>query len=91
LKDYLTKQEFQMVPPHVHRRNAAERAICTYKNHFFAALSGTDPKFPMNQWDKLLPQTTLALNLLRGSRINPRLSVQAQLHGACDFNLAPPW
>jgi hypothetical protein len=35
----------------------------------------------------------LTLNLLRQSQINPRLSSQAQLNGACNFNktpLAPP-
>ena len=32
---------FQLVPPHVHRRNAAERAIRTFKNHFIAGLCST--------------------------------------------------
>eukprot|EP00978_Attheya_sp_CCMP212_P039740 scaffold209632_cov37-Attheya_sp.AAC.1 len=35
----------------------------------------------------------VTLNLLRGSRINPKLSAYAQVHGAFDFNrtpLAPP-
>ncbi|MCK7513581.1 MAG: hypothetical protein MZV70_62540 [Desulfobacterales bacterium] len=35
----------------------------------------------------------LTLNLLRGSRINPKLSAYAQLHGSYDFNrtpIAPP-
>jgi hypothetical protein len=73
--------DYQLVTPHIHRQNSAKRAIRTFKNHFFAVLSGTDCKFPLNQWDKLLPQTKLTLNLLRGSRINPRLSAQAQLHG----------
>lgn len=31
----------------------------------------------------------LALKLLRGSRINPRLSKHAQLHGAFDYNRTP--
>jgi hypothetical protein len=30
--------EFQLVAPHVHRKNAAERAIQTFKNHFIAML-----------------------------------------------------
>ena len=25
---------YQLVPPHIHRRNAAERAIQSFKNHF---------------------------------------------------------
>ena len=36
LKQAMTKHNitFQRVPPHVHRRNAAERAIQTFKHHF---------------------------------------------------------
>jgi hypothetical protein len=47
----------------------------------------------MKLWDKLLPQATITLNLLRKSRINPRMSAYAQLNGHFDFNqtpLAPP-
>jgi hypothetical protein len=77
----------------VHRRNAAERAIQTFKNHFIAGLCSTDKDFPLHLWDCLLPQALLTLNLLRGSRINPQLSAQAQVHGAFEYNrtpLAPP-
>jgi len=95
LQDFLAAEQvdFQLVPPHVHRRNAAERAIRTFKNHFIAGLCSTDKDFPMHLWDRLLPQAELTLNLLRGSRINPRLSAWAQLHGNFDFNrtpIAPP-
>jgi hypothetical protein len=95
LKTYMTEQavDFQLVPPHVHRRNAAERAIRTFKNHFIAGLCSTDRNFPLHLWDRLLPQALLSLNLLRSSRINPKLSAWAQVHGAFDFNrtpLAPP-
>jgi hypothetical protein len=61
-------------PPGIHRRNAAERAIRTFKNHFIAGLCGVDQYFPLHLWDRLLPQAILTLNLLRGSRINPKLS-----------------
>ena len=59
----------------------------------FAALSSCDPEPPLHLWDHLLLQATLTLNLLHTSRINPRLSDEAQLNGAFDFNktpLAPP-
>jgi hypothetical protein len=44
LKEYMTAQdvECQLVPPGVHRRNAAERAIRTFKNHFIAGLCSVD-------------------------------------------------
>ena len=81
--------DFQLVPPHVHRRNAAERAIRTFKNHFIAGLCSTDPDFPLHLWDQLLPQALLTLNLLRRSRINPCLSAQAQVHGPFNFDRTP--
>jgi hypothetical protein len=84
---------FQRVPPHSHRRNAAERAIQTWKNHFCSGLATCDPKFPLTEWDLLMPQADLTLNLLRSSRRQPRLSAHACLHGNFDFNqspLAPP-
>jgi hypothetical protein len=84
---------FQLVPPHVHRRNPAERAIGTFKDHFIAGLSTTDKRFPMHLWCQLIPQATITLNLLRASRLNPRLSANEQLNGTFDFNktpLAPP-
>jgi hypothetical protein len=95
LKTFITTAgiDFQLAPPGIHRRNAAERAIRTFKNHFIAGLSSTDRHFPIYLWDKLLPQATITLNLLRQSRINPQLSAHAQLHGQFDFNrtpLAPP-
>ena len=58
LKNYLRDQgiDFQLAPPNIHRQNAAERAIRTFKNHFIAGLCSVEPAFPMHLWDKLLPQ-----------------------------------
>ena len=49
---YLNNKQitFQLVPSNAHRRNAAERAISTWKN-FFPELYSTDPSFPMHLWD----------------------------------------
>ena len=87
----LQEQELkvQLVPPHNHRQNLAERAIQTYKNHFIAGLSGADPSFPLALWDTLIPQANLTLNLLRSSRINPKLSAHAQIFGQYDYNATP--
>jgi hypothetical protein len=73
LQDYMQKENisFQYVPPHCKRRNAAERAIRTFKNHFIATLCTVDKDFPLQLWDTLLPQAELCLNLLRGSRLDP--------------------
>jgi hypothetical protein len=58
LKSYSTEKEmtYQLLPPHCHRRNAAERAIRTFKEHFVAGLASVDPYFPMHLWDRPLPQ-----------------------------------
>ena len=95
LKTFLKEEQvdYQLVPPRLHRRNAAERAIRTFKNHFVAGLCSVDKDFPLHLWDKLLPQAEITLNLMRGSRINPKLSAYAQVHGTFDSNrtpLAPP-
>jgi hypothetical protein len=85
--------QYQLVPPHIHRRNAAERAIRTWKNHFIAGLCSTDTEFPQHLWDRLTDQAQTTLNLLRPSRRNPRISAYTALEGTFDFNrtpMAPP-
>ena len=82
-------EKYQLLPPHIHRRNAAERAIQTFKNHFIAGLSSVHNLFPMHLWCRLIPQIILPLNLLQGSRMNPKLSVHGQVHGSFDFNATP--
>jgi hypothetical protein len=80
---------YQLVPPHIHRRNLAERAIGTWKDHFIAGLSSLNPQSPMHLWCHLIDQATTTLNLMRPSCINPRLSAEAQLNGAFDYNHTP--
>ena len=84
---------YQLVPPHVHRRNTAERAIQCFKNHLLAIIAAADPNFPISEWDRLVGQAVLTLNILRNSRVNCKLSAHAYLFGNFDFNatpLAPP-
>jgi hypothetical protein len=81
------------VPHHCHRRNAAERAIRTFKEHVVAGLSSVDPNFPFHLWDRILPQAEITLNLLRTSRLHPQLSAAAHFHSLVDHNktaFAPP-
>ena len=91
LKDAFKKHSiaFQRVPPHTHRRNAAERAIQTWKNHFISGLASCDPNFPLAEWDRLLPQCDITLNHLRSSRRQPKLSAHACISGIFDFNATP--
>ena len=95
LKTFLREAsvKFQLVPPYLHRTNAAEREIQTFKDHLISGLIWCDPNFPLHLWYRLIPHATLTLNFFRPSSLNPRLLEEAQLNGAFDFNrtpLAPP-
>jgi hypothetical protein len=95
LKNFFTINDiaYQLVPPHCHRLNAAERAIRTFNEHFVAGLSSVEPSFPLHLLDILLPQAEITLNLLRTSRLHPQLSAATHLHGLVDYNkiaFAPP-
>ena len=72
---------YQLVPLNVHRRNAAERAISTWKYPFVAVLCYNNPSFPMHLCDHLLPQCDYTLNTMRTSRLNPTLSAHHHLYG----------
>ncbi len=80
---------FQFVPPDMHRRNKAERAIRTFKAHFISILAGTDPAFPKNRWDLLLPQAELTVNLLRQSSLQPHMSAWEHFNGPFNFDATP--
>ena len=58
VKAYLLPRDvtLQLVEPHNHRVNAAERAIQTFKNRFVSALGTTNADFSIQLWDKLTPQ-----------------------------------
>ena len=84
-----SKMTYQLVPPNDHRRNMAEKAIQTFKNHFVSVLSGCAPTMPMHLWCQLLPQVELQLLLLRQSRVNPNMSAYAHLYGQHDYNKHP--
>ena len=60
IKKFLTKNEcnLQLVEPHNHQVNAAERAIQTWKDAFIAALATTDCNFPVQLWDMGSPNPT---------------------------------
>jgi hypothetical protein len=95
MKSYFnsSKIKYQLAAPGQHRTNAAERAIRTFKNHLIAGLCSVDNDFPIHLWDRLIPQALVTINLMRGSRINPKHSAWSQLFGPYDFNkepIAPP-
>ena len=78
-----------MVPTHIHQANLAERAIQTFRNNLKAVLASLHPDYPLSELDRLLEHSELTLNLLRASRLNPKLSAQAFLFGKFDYNKTP--
>ncbi len=91
IKTYLTPQQvtLQLVKPHNHRVNAAERAIQIFKNRFIGALQITDSEFPIQLWNKLAPQVQDCINLLCCSRISPTKLAHETLEGPYDHNRNP--
>ena len=78
----------------MHRANTTERAIRVCKNHLLSGLALCHEDFPIREWDRLIQQMELTVNLLRNSRINPNLSAWTYLFGNRDFNkvpLVPPY
>ena len=78
--------KYQLASPNDHRLNLAERAIQTFKNHFISILHGTERHFPAWLWCQIIPQVIITLNMLRRSRINPKLSPYTQIFGVLDYN-----
>jgi hypothetical protein len=91
IKQFLTenKCKLQLVEPHNHRVNAAERAIQTFKDAFIAALATTDSDFPLQLCDKITPQVQDTLNLMRASRVDPTKSTYEILNGPYNWNRYP--
>jgi hypothetical protein len=76
------KCRVELTPMDQHRQNAAKRAIQMFKGHLISVLAGVVNGFSINQWDKLLPQTILTLNLLRQANVAPNISTYAYHHGS---------
>jgi hypothetical protein len=73
--------QYQLVPPHDHRRNIAEKAIQVFKAHVISILCGADKSFPLHLWNRLLRQAEHTLN--------PTVSVYAYLWGKRNYNANP--
>ena len=98
LSEYLKKYfedsdiQFQLVPPHMHQRNAVDRAMRTFKKHFIDDLCTVYVSLPFYLWDRLLPQVTTKLNMLRRPWLKPGLLAYKQVDGIHNFErtqLAP--
>ncbi|KAL7475781.1 hypothetical protein ACHAW6_001684 [Cyclotella cf. meneghiniana] len=80
------KMALELVPPGCHCRNAAKVAICNFKSHFLSILAKVADDFPLDLWDKLLPQAKITLNLLCQSNATPTILAYAHLNGPFNYN-----
>ncbi len=81
--------DYELVPPRQHRRNQAEQAIQTFKAHFISILAGVNNKFPLLLWCHLLKPAELTLNLLRQSRVAPKILAFMHVHGTHNYIQKP--
>ena len=84
-----TKATIQLFNPDNHRVNAAERTIQTWKEHWLSGMGTLDLTCPIQLWCQFLEQGQDTLNLLRISRVNPKLSAYAVLEGQFNFDRTP--
>ena len=91
LKKSLAKAEvqYQLVPPHIYRSNKAERVIQTFEGHLKDGLASLNSDFTIHEWDRILQQCELTLNILRVSWINPKLSAWEYLFSEFNYIKTP--
>jgi hypothetical protein len=91
IKTFLIKIicKLQLVEPHNHRINSAERAVHMFKDAFIAALATTDSDFPLQLWDTLTPQIQDTLNLMHAPCIDSLKLSYEILNGPYDGNRYP--
>jgi hypothetical protein len=77
--------DYKLIPQGQHRCNQAEQAIQTFRAHFISILAGVDGKFPLLLWCHLLKPTELTLNLLRQSRVAPKILAFRHIHGTHNY------
>ena len=86
------KQErvgFQLTPVGIQRHNNIERSIKNFKNPFIVVICATLLNYSLHLWDKLLHHAILTLTILRLVCINLKLSAQARVHGALNYQITP--
>jgi hypothetical protein len=90
-KQYIRQQQiqFELVPSGNHKCNKAEHTIQTFKAHFVSILAGVDDKFSLSLWCHLLEPTELTINLLCQSKVAPKISAFAHIHGPHDYMKKP--
>ncbi len=77
--------DYELVPPEQHRQNQADWSIQTFKAHFISFLASINNKFSLLLWCHLLKPTELTLNLLRQSRVAPKILAFVHVHSIHNY------
>ena len=56
--------KIKLVLPNTHWQNIAEKVIQIYNGHFVSVVTGVYGSFPIHQWDLMVLETVMMLNLL---------------------------
>ena len=81
--------KYQLIPPNLHPTNSAERSIQNFKDNLIVGLASVDPSFLIQLWCRILPLATTTLKLLQPSHLHPKISSEALINGAFDYNKTP--
>ena len=81
--------KYQLLPPDIHRGNASEQAIQTFKAHFLYILEWIVHDFPKFLWDHLLPQSEMTLNFLKKWTLDPTKSAWEFFNTPFDYAATP--
>jgi hypothetical protein len=82
----MEKTCIQYTPPDIHCTNPAKQAICTWKNHFCAGMTGLPKSFLIANWCRLTTQCDTTLNMLCLYHQNPLLLAHEALEGSFSFD-----
>lgn len=81
-----TKLAQPKLSPWNHWYNPIQRTIRGFKTHFIPNRSGADQNYPSNAWDLLLHHVINTLNMLKQSKINPKVSAYMLVKGRHAYN-----
>ena len=73
----------------MHHRNLAGKGIKTFKGNFQCVIYGVDDSFPLNLWERLIPQTEIQVNLMWQENATPKKYAYAYLNGPHGSNRMP--
>ena len=79
--------KWELVPEGIHRKNMTKKTTKIFKGKFQSILCGVSDDFPLNKWDRLIPQVELTYNLLHQSNLESNASTQVYEFGPHDFNI----